>query len=91
MSLLGQYLLDQPSLDVDLPDIFVSPEEWTGFLQEVLETTVAAYLKLKQESTVRSGWEEDKFTIHECLVHCHGQAGCGDVRVAANASTHVRL
>jgi predicted CoA-binding protein len=64
LSLLGQYLLDQPSLDVDMADIFVSPEEWTGFLQEVLETTVAAYHILKRENTVRSSWEEDKFTIH---------------------------
>lgn len=64
MSLLDQYLLDQQSLDVDMPDVLVSPEEWTGFLQEVLETTVAAYLMLKQESTVRSGWEEDTFTIN---------------------------
>src|SRR5258706_8109284 len=46
-----------------MPDIFVSPEQWTGFLQEVLETTVAAYLVLKQESTVCSSWEEDTFTI----------------------------
>ena len=63
MSLLDQYLLDQQSLDVDMPDIFVSPEEWTGFLQDVLETTVAAYLILKRENTVRSTWEEDTFTI----------------------------
>ena len=63
MSLLDQYLQDQQSLDVDMPDIFVSPEEWTGFLQDVLETTVAAYLILKRENTVRSTWEEDIFTI----------------------------
>ena len=63
MSLLDQYLLDQQSLDVDMPDIFVSPEEWTGFLQEVLETTVAAYHILKRESIVSSSWEEDTFTI----------------------------
>lgn len=64
MSLLDQYLQDQQSLDVDMPDIFVSPEEWTGFLQNVLETTVAAYLILKQENTVRVTWEEDTFTIN---------------------------
>ena len=64
MSLLDQYLLDQQSLDVDMPDIFVSPEEWTGFLQEVLETTVAAYHILKRESIVSSSWEEDTFTIN---------------------------
>lgn len=46
-----------------MPDIFVSPEEWTGFLQDVLEITVAAYLILKRENTVRSTWEEDTFTI----------------------------
>jgi len=63
VSLIDQYLLDQPSLDVDMPDIFVSLEEWTGFLQEVLEITVAAYHILKRENTVRSSWEEDKFTI----------------------------
>ena len=63
MSLLDQYLLGQQSLNVDMPDIFVSPEEWTGFLQDVLETTVAAYLILKRENTVRSTWEEDTFTI----------------------------
>ena len=64
MSLLDQYLLDQQSLDVDMPDIFVSPEEWAGFLQNVLETTVAAYLLLKRENAMRSTWEEDIFTIH---------------------------
>ncbi len=63
MSLLDQYLLDQPSLDVDMSDVFVSPEEWTSFLQEVLETTVAAYHILNRQNTVRSSWEEDKFTI----------------------------
>ncbi len=63
MSLLDQYLLDQQSLDIDMPDIFVSPEEWTGFLQDVLETTVAAYLILKRENTVRGTWEEDILTI----------------------------
>ena len=69
MSLLDQYLLDQPSLDVDMPDPFVSPEEWTAFLQEVLETTVAAYHILKRENTVRNSWEEDTFTIQmeRCL------------------------
>jgi len=46
-----------------MSNIFVSPAQWIGFLQEVLETTVAAYLMLKQESTVCSGWEEDTFTI----------------------------
>lgn len=57
-------LLDQSSSDVDTPDLFVSPEQWTGFLQEVLETTIAAYRVLRQESTVHSSWEEDKFTIN---------------------------
>lgn len=57
-------LLDQSSSDVDTLDLFVSPEQWTGFLQEVLETTIAAYRVLRQESTVRSSWEEDKFTIN---------------------------
>ena len=47
-----------------MPDIFVSPDEWTGFLQDVLETTVAAYHILNWESTVRSSWEEDTFTIN---------------------------
>ncbi|HZO71507.1 MAG TPA: hypothetical protein VFB60_04845 [Ktedonobacteraceae bacterium] len=64
MSLLDQYLLDQQSLDVDMSDIFVSPEKWSGFLQEVLETTVAAYLTLRQNNTVSSSWEEDTFTIN---------------------------
>lgn len=63
MSLLDQYLLDQQSLDVDMPDIFVSSEEWTGFLQDVLEITVAAYLILKRKNIVGSTWEEDTFTI----------------------------
>ena len=63
MSLLDQYLLDQQPLDIDMPDIFVSFEAWAGFLQDVLETTVAAYLLLKQENIVRSTWEEDTFTI----------------------------
>lgn len=57
-------LLDQSSSDVDTPDLFVSPEQWTGFLQEVLETTIAAYRMLRQESTVHSSWEEDTFTIN---------------------------
>lgn len=73
MSLLDQYLLDQQSLDVDMPDVFVSPQEWTGFLQDVLETTVAAYLILKRENTVRSSWEEDKFTIQ--MERCINQLG----------------
>ncbi len=64
MSILDQYLEDQQSLDVDMPDIFVRPEEWIGFLQEVLEITVAAYQKLKRESIVDSSWEEDIFTIN---------------------------
>lgn len=64
MSLLDQYLRDQQSLDVDMPDIFVSPEEWTAFLQDVLETTVAAYHILKQKNIVSSSWEEDTFTIN---------------------------
>ena len=64
MSLLDQYLQDQQSLDVDMPDIFVGPEQWAGFLRDVLETTVAAYLILKRENTVRSTWEEDTFTIN---------------------------
>lgn len=63
MSLLDQYRLDQQSLDVDMPDAFIGPEEWAGFLQNVLELTVAAYLTLKQENAVRSTWEEDTFTI----------------------------
>jgi len=49
LSLLDQYLLDQQSLDVDMPDVFVSPEEWAGFLQDVLATTVAAYLNTETE------------------------------------------
>ena len=62
-------LQDQLSADVDMPDPFVSPEQWAGFLQEVLETTVAAYLILKHESTARSGWHEDNFTLQivECM------------------------
>jgi hypothetical protein len=64
LSLLDQYLRDQPSLDVDMPDIFVSPEEWTGFLHEVLEITVAAYHILKRKNIVSSSWEEDTFTIN---------------------------
>jgi len=62
LSLLDQYLRDQPSLDVDMPDIFV--EEWTGFLQEVLEITAAAYHILKRKNIVSSSWEEDTFTIN---------------------------
>jgi hypothetical protein len=57
-------LLDQSSSDVDTPDLFVSPEQWTGFLQEVLETTIAAYRVLRQESTAHGSWEEDTFTIN---------------------------
>jgi hypothetical protein len=63
LSLLDQYLHDQQALDVDMSDTFVSPEEWTGFLQDVLETTVAAYLMLRQKNIVSSSWEEDTFTI----------------------------
>src|SRR5437660_9675422 len=44
-------------------DPFVSPEQWAGFLQEVLETTVAAYLMLKRESTALSDWKENIFTL----------------------------
>lgn len=47
-----------------MPDLFVSTEQWTGFLQEVLHTTIAAYRVLRQESTVHSSWEEDIFTIN---------------------------
>jgi hypothetical protein len=50
---------------IDLKNIFVNPKQWAGFLREVLEITVAAYLVLKQESTVCSGWEEDTFTINQ--------------------------
>ena len=56
-------LQDQLSADVDMPDPFVSPEQWAGFLHEVLETTVTAYLMLKHESTARSDWKEDTFTL----------------------------
>ena len=56
-------LQDQPSADVGMPDLFVSPEQWSGFLQEVLETTVTAYRMLKHKSTVRSNWNEDTFTL----------------------------
>ena len=56
-------LEDQLPADVDMPDPFVSPGQWAGFLQEVLETTVTAYLMLKHESTTRSDWKEDTFTI----------------------------
>jgi hypothetical protein len=56
-------LEDQLSADIDMPDPFVSPGQWAGFLQEVLETTVTAYLMLKHESTTRSDWKEDTFTL----------------------------
>ena len=56
-------LQDQLSADVDMPDPFVSSEQWAGFLQEVLETTVTAYLMLKHESTAQSDWKEDTFTL----------------------------
>ncbi len=56
-------LQDQLSADVDIPDPLVNPEQWAGFLQEVLETTVTAYLTLKHESTARSDWKEDTFTL----------------------------
>lgn len=69
MSLLDQYLQDQQFFDVDLSEIFVSPEQWAGFLQDILETTVAAYLILKRKNKVCSDWEEDTFTINmeECI------------------------
>jgi hypothetical protein len=56
-------LQDQLSADVDMPDPLVIPEQWAGFLQEVLETTVTAYLMLKHESTARSDWNENTFTL----------------------------
>jgi hypothetical protein len=56
-------LQDQLSTDTDVSDPFVSPERWTGFLQEVLETTVTAYLMLKQKSTAQTDWKEDTFTL----------------------------
>src|SRR2546421_10667815 len=46
-----------------MPDPFVSPGQWAGFLQEVLETIVTAYLMLKHESTAKSSWKEDTFTL----------------------------
>ena len=46
-----------------MPDPFVSPEQWAGFLQEVLETTVTAYLMLKNEHTTRFDWKENTFTL----------------------------
>ena len=46
-----------------MPDPFVSPEQWAGFLQEVLETTVTAYLMLKHESIAQSDWNENTFTL----------------------------
>jgi hypothetical protein len=64
-------LQDQLSADVDIPDSFVSSEQWAGFLQEVLETTVTAYLMLKHESTARSDWKEDTFTLN--IVRCMKQ------------------
>ncbi len=64
MSLLEQYLQDQQSFDADMSDVFISPEKWAGFLQDVLEITVAAYLMLKQESVVCNDWEEDIFTLN---------------------------
>ncbi|MEO9057961.1 MAG: hypothetical protein ABI396_07285, partial [Ktedonobacteraceae bacterium] len=62
---------DQPSADVNMPDPFVSPGQWTGFLQEVLETTGTAYLMLKHESATRSDWKEDTFTLQ--IVRCMKQ------------------
>ena len=56
-------LEDQLSVDADMPDLFVSPEQWASFLQEVLETTVAAYLVIKNERTEWSDWKEDIFTL----------------------------
>ena len=54
-----------------MPEPLVSPEQWAGFLQEVLETTVAAYLMLKHESTARCDWNEDTFTLN--IVRCMKQ------------------
>src|SRR5258708_37110557 len=53
-----------------MPDRFVCPQ-WAGFLQKVLETTVTAYLMLKHESTARSDWNEDTFTLQivRCMKH----------------------
>jgi hypothetical protein len=45
-----------------MPDPFVT-EQWAGFLQEVLETTVTAYLMLKRGSTARHDWNENTFTL----------------------------
>lgn len=43
---------------------FLHPNRWQAFVKIVLEITIEAYQKMRQDHIAQGGWEEDTFTIN---------------------------
>jgi hypothetical protein len=51
-----------PAPSIGIPDAF--PNMWLLFVQAVLDITVEAYQRMREQVKVRPDWEEDHFTIN---------------------------